>query len=120
MMLHSLLRARQHQTQIRKKREMGVTFITTLYRVSKRCFNLIHAFILAKVESGKDDEVLKEVKKLAGVQHATPTYGVYDLHVDVSFKTKDELDRFIFDKIRRIVGVIETVTLIAFTRYESE
>jgi len=112
--------ALEHQTQIRKRGEAGVTFIINLYPVSERRFNLIHAFILAKVESGKDDEVLKEVKKLAGVQHATPTYGVYDLHVDVSFKNKDELDRFIFDKIRRIAGVIETVTLIAFTRYESE
>jgi DNA-binding Lrp family transcriptional regulator len=80
---------------------------------------MIHAFILAKVESGKDDEVLKEVKKSAGVQHATPTYGQYDLHVEVSFKNKEELDRFILDKIRRIEGVRETLTLIAFTRYES-
>jgi DNA-binding Lrp family transcriptional regulator len=69
---------------------------------------------LAKVESGKDDEVLKEVKKTAGVQHATPTYGEYDLHVEVAFKTKEELDRFIFDKIRRIKGVRETLTLVAF------
>ena len=73
---------------------------------------------MAKVESGKDDEVLKEVKKTTGVQHATPTYGEYDLHVDVAFKTKDELDRFIFDKIRRIEGVRETLILIAFKRYE--
>jgi len=99
---------------------MGVTFITSLCRVSKRRFNLIHAFILAKVESGKDDEVLNEVKKSAGVQHATPTYGEYDLHVDVAFKTKEELDRFIFEKIRRIAGVTETLTLIAFTRYENK
>jgi len=81
---------------------------------------LIHAFILAKVESGKDDDVLKEVKKSTGVQHATPTYGEYDLHVDVVFKTKDELDKFIFDKIRRIAGVTETLTLVAFTHYEDK
>jgi DNA-binding Lrp family transcriptional regulator len=74
---------------------------------------------VAKVESGKDKEVLEEVRKSAGVQHAVPTYGMYDLHVEVSFKTKEELDRFIFDKIRRIPGVREAVTLIAFKRYES-
>jgi DNA-binding Lrp family transcriptional regulator len=74
---------------------------------------------LAKVESGKDEGVLEEVRKSPGVEHAVPTYGMYDLHVEVSFKTKDELDRFIFDKIRRIPGVKETVTLIAFRRYES-
>lgn len=74
---------------------------------------------MAKVEAGKDEEVLNEVKKTAGVQHAIPTYGEYDLHVEVSFKDKEELDRFIFDKIRRISGVNEAVTLIAFKRYES-
>ena len=79
---------------------------------------MVHAFILAKVEAGKDEEVLKEVKKSAGVQHATPTYGQYDLHVEVSFKDKEQLDRFIFDKIRRIAGVTETLTLVAFSRYE--
>jgi len=63
--------------------------------------------------------VLEEVRKSPGVEHAVPTYGMYDLHVEVSFKIKDELDRFIFDKIRRISGVKETVTLIAFKRYES-
>ena len=63
--------------------------------------------------------MLEEVRKSPGVEHAVPTYGMYDLHVEVSFKIKDELDRFIFDKIRRISGVKETVTLIAFKRYES-
>lgn len=81
---------------------------------------MIQTFILAKVESGKDGEVLEEVKKLPGVKHAIPTYGSYDLHVDASFKNKDELDRFIFEKIRRITGIKETVTLIAFMRYESQ
>jgi DNA-binding Lrp family transcriptional regulator len=99
--------------------KIGVTFITNLYRASERRFNLIHAFILAKVEAGKDEEVLKEVKMMTGVQHATPTYGLYDLYVDVSFRDKDELDRFIFDRIRRIAGIKETVTLLAFTRYET-
>lgn len=72
------------------------------------------AYVLAKVEAGKDQEVLKEVKKKPGVTKATPTYGVYDLHVEVSFNTMDELDKFIFDEIRRVPGIKETVTLIAF------
>jgi DNA-binding Lrp family transcriptional regulator len=72
------------------------------------------AYVLGKVESGKDQEVLGEVRKMPGVRQAIPTYGVYDLHVEVSFATMDELDRFIFDGIRRIPGIKETVTLIAF------
>jgi DNA-binding Lrp family transcriptional regulator len=72
------------------------------------------AYVLAKVEAGLDQEVLREVKKIAGVKQATPTYGVYDLHVEVSFDKLEELDKFIFEEIRRIRGIKETATLIAF------
>ena len=75
---------------------------------------MIIAYVLAKVEAGKDKEVLGEVLKSAGVAEATPTYGVYDLHIKVEFNTVEELDEFIFSKIRRIPGVKETVTLMAF------
>jgi DNA-binding Lrp family transcriptional regulator len=75
---------------------------------------LIVAYILAKVEAGKDAEILAEAKKIPGVKKATPTYGVYDLHVEVSFDAMEELDRFIFDGIRKIPGIKETVTLVAF------
>jgi DNA-binding Lrp family transcriptional regulator len=74
----------------------------------------VTAFILAKVESGKDEEVLKKVRKLGGVQRASPTYGLYDLHVEVSFGSMDELDKFIFNEIRRLPGIKETLTLVAF------
>jgi DNA-binding Lrp family transcriptional regulator len=72
------------------------------------------AYVLAKVEAGQDQEVLKEVKKIPGVKQATPTYGFYDLHVEVSFDKMEELDKFIFDELRRIAGIKETATLIAF------
>lgn len=58
--------------------------------------------------------MLAEAKKMPGVKQAVPTYGVYDLHVEVSFDTMDELDTFIFDKIRKIPGIKETATLVAF------
>lgn len=73
---------------------------------------LIVAYVLAKVESGKDQEVLKEVKNIPGVRNVALTYGMYDLHVEVSFETMEALDSFVFDGIRRIVGIKETVTLI--------
>jgi len=98
---------------------VALILFTAFAEFERGVLDLIHAFILAKVESGKDGEVLKEVKKAAGVQHATPTYGEYDLHVDVAFGSKEDLDGFIFDKIRRMEGVRETLVLIAFKSYES-
>jgi len=97
---------------------VALILFTAFTEFQRGVFGLIHAFVLAKVESGKDGEVLKEVKEMAGVEHATPTYGEYDLHVDVAFKTKEELDGFIFDRMRRLEGVKEILVLIAFRSYE--
>jgi DNA-binding Lrp family transcriptional regulator len=74
--------------------------------------NLVVAYVLVKVESGKDQEVLEKVKKLPGVRNVAPTYGMYDLHVEATFETMEALDNFIFDEIRRVAGIKETVTLI--------
>lgn len=74
---------------------------------------MVTAYVLAKVEAGKE-EVLEKVKKFPGVRSAASTLGIYDLHVEVAFATKEGLDEFIFDKIRRIPGITETVTLISF------
>jgi len=73
---------------------------------------LIAAYVLAKAEAGKDKEALQEVKKMSGVKQAALTYGIYDLHVEVSFDTMEELDKFIFDGIRKVFGIRETVTLV--------
>ena len=73
---------------------------------------MIVAYILVKIEAGKDKEILEEVKKLSGVKQTALTYGTYDLHVEVSFDTMEELDKFIFDGIRKVPGVKETVTLV--------
>ena len=70
------------------------------------------AYVLAKIEAGKDKEAFEAIKKLAGVKVATLTYGVYDLHVEVKFDTMEELDGFLFDKIRKVNGIKETVTLV--------
>jgi len=74
---------------------------------------LPNAYVLAKLEAGQDQEVLRQVRKMAGVKKATPTYGIYDLLVEVSFDRMEDLDKFIFEGVRRICGVKETATLIA-------
>lgn len=70
------------------------------------------AFVLAKIESGKDREVLSNIKKLKETRRAYPTYGIYDMIVEVEFENSKDLDSFVFDKIRKIQGIRETATLI--------
>jgi len=70
------------------------------------------AFILVKIEAGKDEEVYKRVNKLAEIKKANATYGIFDLHIEVEFETPGELDAFVFNKLRKIPGVKETATMI--------
>jgi DNA-binding Lrp family transcriptional regulator len=65
-----------------------------------------------KMEVGMDDQVIAEIKKLEQVEEADATYGSFDLVIKVNFKTIEDLDRFIFEKIRRIKGISETSSMI--------
>ncbi len=74
--------------------------------------DLVSAYIMMKMQVGMDDQVIAEIKKLEQVKEADATYGSYDLVIKVNFKTIEDLDRFIFEKIRRIKGVNETSSMI--------
>jgi DNA-binding Lrp family transcriptional regulator len=67
---------------------------------------------MVKLEAGREEEVFAEVKKLGEIKEASATYGAYDLLIKVKFGKIEEMDRFIFDVVRRIPGVKETVTMI--------
>ena len=73
---------------------------------------MISAYILANVETGKDRQVLKDIKKLPGVNKVSMTFGTYDLCIEVSFETMEELDEFVFDKLRKTPRIKETVTVV--------
>lgn len=73
---------------------------------------MVSAYIMMKMQVGMDDQVISEIKKLEQVKEADATYGSYDIVIKVSFKTIEDLDRFIFEKIRRIKGINETSSMI--------
>lgn len=73
---------------------------------------MVSAYIMMKMQVGMDDQVISEIKKLEQVKEADATYGSYDLVIKVSFKTIEDLDRFIFEKIRRVKGITETSSMI--------
>jgi len=68
--------------------------------------------MMMKMQAGMDDQVFAELKNLEQIQEASFTYGSYDLVIKVKFRTIEDLDRFIFEKIRRIKGVTETSSMI--------
>jgi DNA-binding Lrp family transcriptional regulator len=70
------------------------------------------AFVLINVESGSEDEVLKELKNVGGVEEAYFSYGVYDLIMRIKAETMDELKELVTHRIRAIGKVQSTLTLI--------
>ena len=70
------------------------------------------AFVLINVESGSEDEVLNEIKKIEGVEEAYFSYGVYDVVTKIKSDTMENLKEMVTRKIRALNKVRSTLTLI--------
>jgi DNA-binding Lrp family transcriptional regulator len=70
------------------------------------------AIVLINTEVGFEIEVLKEVKKVEGVDEAWAVYGVYDIVARVKADTMDNLKEIMSLGIRRLDKVHSTLTMI--------
>jgi DNA-binding Lrp family transcriptional regulator len=70
------------------------------------------AFVLINVESGSEDEVLKDLKGIEGVEEAYFSYGVYDLITKIKAETMEKLKEMVTHRIRALSKVRSTLTLI--------
>lgn len=71
-----------------------------------------HAYVLFNVESNSEDQVLKDVRALAGVLEACVVYGVYDLVAKIEAASMTELKELVIHRLRMITNVKTTLTLI--------
>jgi DNA-binding Lrp family transcriptional regulator len=71
-----------------------------------------HAYVLLNVESKSEDQVLKDIRAVAGVQEAYVMYGVYDLVAKVEAASMTELKELVSQRLRMITNVKNTLTLI--------
>jgi len=70
------------------------------------------AFVLINVESGAEEEVLGELKKIEGVEEAYFSYGVYDIITKIKADSMETLKDMVTRKIRTTSKVRSTLTLI--------
>lgn len=73
---------------------------------------MVKAYILAKVETGADKKVLREIKSIPEVKKVSMTYGPFDLVIEATFETIEDLDGFVFNKLRKTPNIKETLTVI--------
>jgi DNA-binding Lrp family transcriptional regulator len=70
------------------------------------------AFVLINVESGTEEEVVSDLKKIDGVVEAYFSYGVYDIIAKVKADSMEKLKEMVTRKIRALGKVRSTLTLI--------
>jgi DNA-binding Lrp family transcriptional regulator len=70
------------------------------------------AYVLINVESGFEDDVLRELKSVEGVDEAYFSYGVYDIITKVKAETMELLKEMVTKHIRALPKVRSTLTLI--------
>ena len=70
------------------------------------------AFVLINTEIGSESDVLKELKKVEGVEEASAVYGVYDIMAKIKAESIDKLKEIITWHVRRLDNVKATLTMI--------
>lgn len=70
------------------------------------------SFVLINTEIGFETDVLKELKKVEGVEESSAVYGVYDIVARVKADTTDKLKEIVTWRIRKLDKVRSTLTML--------
>ncbi len=73
---------------------------------------MISAFTLVRVYPEKKVGVFKKIRKLAMMKELALVYGEYDIIVRTRTENIEDLNKFIYNILRRIPNVTGTTTLI--------
>jgi len=70
------------------------------------------AFVFMNIDTGGEQEVLKQLQGIPNVKEAHLVYGVYDLVARIEAETMDKLKEIVTWKVRRLDKVRSTLTTI--------
>jgi len=68
--------------------------------------------VLVNVEIGAESKIISEMKNISEITEAWVVYGVYDIVVKVKADSPEKLKEAVSERIRKIDGVRNTLTLI--------
>lgn len=77
----------------------------------ERVGNIV-AYILARINLGREYELLEQINKLPNIDEVRIVYGEYDMVIKVRVNTLSELDKIV-THIRKLNGIVTTTTLIS-------
>ncbi|MCL4343840.1 MAG: Lrp/AsnC ligand binding domain-containing protein [Nitrososphaerota archaeon] len=70
------------------------------------------AYVLINADMGSENDVLKELKNISGINEAYLVYGVYDIIAKVEAETMEQVKEVITWKVRRLEKVRSTLSMI--------
>ena len=70
------------------------------------------AYVMINSETGYEAEVMKELKKIPGVQAVYQLYGVYDIIIKIEAEDLIELKEIVSLRIRKLEKIRSSLTLI--------
>jgi DNA-binding Lrp family transcriptional regulator len=68
--------------------------------------------MLINCQTGAENELLKELKKIDNVEEAYAVYGAYDIIIKIKADTEENLKNISAWKIRRLDRIRSTLTMI--------
>jgi DNA-binding Lrp family transcriptional regulator len=74
----------------------------------------IKAYVLIVTDPGKTKQVFGEIKKLEGIAAIHEVMGPYDIVVELNVESLQEIPPILGDRIRPIVGIQSTTSLVTF------
>ncbi len=78
----------------------------------------VNAYIMISTNTGKEDEVCKELVKYDEVEEVATIYGEYDAIIKVGAEDMNHLDKFILQDLRGVPNISLTATMIIAKEYK--
>ncbi|MAF89371.1 MAG: Lrp/AsnC ligand binding domain-containing protein [archaeon] len=73
---------------------------------------MVTAFILATTKTGKEREVLNDLREIGEIKEVHNVYGDYDVFIKAESCSLDSLNEFLVRRIRNIPNIMVTTTMI--------
>ncbi|MHA1617230.1 MAG: Lrp/AsnC family transcriptional regulator [Candidatus Njordarchaeales archaeon] len=79
----------------------------------------MRAYVLAKIEAGKEDEAINALLKIPEVKRLMEVLGPYDLIAEIEIRDEAHLNDVVIRNIRALESIRDTLTLIVAREHES-
>jgi DNA-binding Lrp family transcriptional regulator len=77
---------------------------------------MLTAYVFVNCTIGSEERIIRQISELPEVKEVRGTYGVYDIFVKVKSLTTESLNDTIIYRIRKILGITSTLTLLVIRK----